>query len=143
MIEQKRGALVQFAVAEHIGQRDDLQPLAECLGHVRGLALERRGGRGVARFEQDGLFVDTCAISDSEQPYETAVGHPLYNSGELIIVEMYDTREDAAAGHVRWVETMTATELPTYLRDVSSCGIKRVGELVGAFPKIEKHEKAD
>ena len=27
--------------------------------------------------------IDTCAVSDSEQPFETGIIHPRYNDGEL------------------------------------------------------------
>lgn len=79
--------------------------------------------RAIARYEKGDLFIDTCAISDSEQPYETAVAHPAYNSGKLVIVEMYDSAELAESGHQQWVEKMTAEKLPDSLRDVSSATI--------------------
>ena len=69
----------------------------------------------IARFElpdvfgRQGLIVDTCGgINDSEHEYETAVAHPSYNNGEWIIVEGYDTEEDALNGHNKWVKIMTA-----------------------------------
>jgi transposase len=79
--------------------------------------------RKVANFTQGELTVDTCAVSDSRQPYETAVCHPKYNDGRWVIVEMYDTKEQAQKGHERWVKTMTAPELPAMLKDVSTAGI--------------------
>jgi len=51
--------------------------------------------RKVDRFEKGDVFVDTAAITDSEHPYETGIRHPRYNNGELIIVAMYDTKEEA------------------------------------------------
>lgn len=79
--------------------------------------------RAVARFEQDGLVIDTCAVTDAAQPYETGICHPSYNDGKWIIVELYDTREEAQIGHDKWVKTMTANELPKWLQDVSSAAI--------------------
>lgn len=88
--------------------------------------------RAVARFEAEGgdLIVDTCAVTDSSRPFETGVKHPRYNDGAWVIVELYDTREEAQAGHQRWVETMTRPELPPSLLDVSTA---EIAELRGAF----------
>lgn len=72
------------------------------------------------RYEKDGLLVSTVRVTDSSHPYETAVGHPEYNGGDLIIVEEYDTEEAAKAGHEKWVATMTAPTLPESLTDVST-----------------------
>lgn len=78
--------------------------------------------RKVDNFEQGDLVVDTCAVTDSTQPYETAVQHPRYNGGKWVIVELYPTKEEAQEGHNRWVATMT-TNPPATLRDVSEAGI--------------------
>lgn len=79
--------------------------------------------RAVARFEEGHLIIDTCAVTDSTQPYETGVCHPAYNDGAWVIVELYDTKEEAQVGHDKWIKTMAADELPDSLRDVSSAGI--------------------
>ena len=67
--------------------------------------------------------IDTCAVSDSEQPYETGISHREYNDGEWIIVEMYETKEQAKEGHKRWVDKMSSDSLPNKLVDVSTSGI--------------------
>ena len=81
--------------------------------------------RKVTRYEQDNLIIDTCAITDSDQPYETAVAHPSYNDGNFIIVELYKTKEEAQIGHDKWVKIMTSENLPTVLKDESSSEIKK------------------
>jgi len=86
--------------------------------------------RKVGTYEKDGLFVDTCLVTDSSEPYETAIGHPKYNGGSLVIVEMYHTLNDAEKGHEKWVERMTAKELPEKLVDVSTSGIALMGDLM-------------
>jgi len=83
--------------------------------------------RAIDRYDEGDLFIDTCAVSDSEQPYETAVAHPAYNGGKLVIVEMYDSVELAENGHQQWVEKMTAKTLPDSLRDVSTARIASLG----------------
>lgn len=87
--------------------------------------------RKVATYDKDGIFIDTCMITDSNRPYETAVEHPKYNNGTMIIVEMYDTKEDAQKGHDRWVEKMTAKELPKSIKDISTCDVVKFGHAIG------------
>jgi hypothetical protein len=79
--------------------------------------------RKIDTYEKDSVFVDTCAVSDSTQPYETAVAHPNYNDGTMIIVQLYNTKEAAQKGHNKWVKKMTAEILPKAIKDVSTAGI--------------------
>lgn len=88
--------------------------------------------RKVDRYEDDsmGLVVSTAMVTDSDRPYETAVAHPSYNGGDFVIVEIYDTKEDAQEGHNEWVAKMTADTLPNGLIDVST---SELAELCDAF----------
>ncbi len=79
--------------------------------------------RKVAVFESDTVRVSTVRVSDGSQPFETAIMHPDYNDGKLVIVGAYDTREDAEAGHARWVDTMTHEPLPETLHDVANAEV--------------------
>ncbi len=88
--------------------------------------------RKVARFDgENGLCIDTAAVTDSRQPYETGIQHPNYKSGGWVIVEMYDFKEEAQKGHDKWVKTMTAETLPKTLKDVSSCDLVELGRAIG------------
>ena len=94
--------------------------------------------RKVARFERDGLVVDTCSVTDSDQPFETAIGHPEYNKGKLVIVAMYENEADARAGHNVWVHTMTRDDLPEELIDVSTATCAKRSNAAGqncVFPR--------
>lgn len=79
--------------------------------------------RKVARFESQDLLVSTAAVSDSEYPFETAVSHREYDGGSWIVVENYDSREEAQEGHKKWVDIMTSEFLPDALHDVSGADI--------------------
>jgi len=83
--------------------------------------------RKIARYDGDGLMIDTARCSDGKQPYETAVESPLYNNGKMIIVEAYDTPEQAQQGHDRWVAIMT-TKPPDKLVDCLNAEITAFGE---------------
>jgi hypothetical protein len=61
--------------------------------------------RKVDRCEVDGLIVDTCAVDDGIKTYETGVFDEEYHSS-FVIVEAYETYDQAIAGHRKWVETM-------------------------------------
>lgn len=75
--------------------------------------------RKVDLFKDDdkNLFISTAKVSDGFKPFETAVGHPEYDGGKLIIVEAYDTKEKAQEGHNKWVKVMTSEVLPDFLVD--------------------------
>jgi len=87
--------------------------------------------RKVDRFEKGELTVDTCSVSDSDKPYETAIEHPRYNAGKWVIVELYDTREEAEVGHKKWVKKMTSKKLPTGLKDISTAEIAKLADILG------------
>lgn len=84
--------------------------------------------RCVARLENldARLLVSTARVSDGDRPYETAIAHPEYNHGAIVIVEAYDTREEAAAGHERWVAAMTASTRPEALTDCRNSYISKL-----------------
>ena len=86
--------------------------------------------RKVGRYDADWGFVSTAYVNDAAKPFETAVQHRDYNNGKMVIVEPYDTKEEAELGHARWVETMTAEMLPERLVDR---GLSGVGELCDVF----------
>lgn len=79
--------------------------------------------RCIGRFDADWGFVSTARVYDADKPYETAVKHPDYNDGKIVIVEPYDTRGEAEKGHAKWVDTMTAEKLPDTLQDKSLAGL--------------------
>ncbi len=76
--------------------------------------------RKVDNYSKDGLEIDTCLVTDSRKDYETGIRHPDYNGGKWVIVELYDTTEEAKAGHSKWLDLMINSE-PEQLVDVSSC----------------------
>lgn len=97
------------------------------------LSMDSYESRKVARYDgEDGFFISTAAVNDSDHPFETAVAHPLYNGGGIVIVEMYDSKEEAQEGHDRWVNKMTASDLPETLSDVSTSGIVKLAAALGA-----------
>jgi len=95
--------------------------------------------RKVDRYDgEDGLFISTALVTDSKQPYETGICHPAYNDGEMVIVEMYDTKEDSQVGHDRWVLKMTAEELPSELIDVSTSMTAKFSDIVDDDWRIKR-----
>ena len=93
--------------------------------------------RKVERFEAEDLIIDTAAVTDSTKPFETAIKSPLYNDNKWVIVELYDTKEEAIAGHKKWVSIMTSNILPKELKDVSISG---VAELCDMFPDPDSED---
>lgn len=89
--------------------------------------------RKVARDEFPWGFISTARMLDAvRKPFETAVVHEDYRNGEHVIVECYDTQEEAAAGHAKWLATMTADALPESLTDCQNSEVQQtVAELSG------------
>lgn len=90
---------------------------------IEGNYDERRIGRET--LPSDGV-VSTVRVTDGAHPFETAVAHEDYNNGELIVVEAYDTKEQAEVGHARWVATMTAEKLPESLTEAGNAEIEQL-----------------
>lgn len=78
----------------------------------------------------DNTFISTAEVNDGSKPYETAVEHPEYNDGKMVIVESYDTRAEAEEGHAKWVAAMKAEQLPEELID---CCNAEIAEFVDAL----------
>ena len=70
--------------------------------------------RRVGQYNKNGVFVDTSKVTDADKPYETGIEHPLFNGGVMIIVEYYDTVEQATEGQEKWVKLLTGVDLPGY-----------------------------
>ncbi len=100
--------------------------------------------RKVARFDEGELLVSTARVTDGSKPFETAVEHPDYNEGKMVIVEAYDDKDSAQSGHDRWVQTMTTTPLPQMLTD---CCNSEIGEFARAmdcdreFPRVTAQDE--
>jgi len=78
--------------------------------------------RKVAFFDGGNFLVNTCAITDSDQPYKTAIKYD--NKNWWITVEEYENINTAQKGHDEWVKKMTASKLPIKLKDVSTSKYK-------------------
>lgn len=83
-------------------------------------------------FSDDGKrMISTVRVNDGEKPFETAFEHPEYNDGSMVIVEAYDTREEAMDGHGRWLKIMLEGPLPDELTDCCNAGTAQLGNAFG------------
>lgn len=89
--------------------------------------------RKIARFEEGDLIVDTCFVTDSDKPCETAIQHPEYNKGKWIIVESYDNEVEARIAHEQWVKIMTGETLPDILLDKGLSGAARLSDVFRSY----------
>lgn len=85
--------------------------------------------RKIERYNSKDFFVSTAMVTDSTQPYETAVCHKKYNNNKVIIVQMYNTKKVARLGHKKWVKKMSAKKLPSTLKDVSTATIIKLAKV--------------
>lgn len=81
--------------------------------------------RKVDNFKNDKICIDTCYASDTGA-YETGIESKYYNNGNWVIVQEYESKEEAIKGHQEWIEKMTIDELPAVLMEVSTCKIAKL-----------------
>ena len=86
--------------------------------------------RLVANTVINDVEIDTVAVTDSDQPYETGIQSKAYNNGDWVIVEMYETEALAEDGHKKWIETFGSNEFPSELNDVSTSSIKKLAQML-------------
>jgi hypothetical protein len=85
----------------------------------------------IARYTKGDAFVSTIGdVSDGEKPYETALQHPDYNNGKIIIVEKYDTEEEALEGHGKWTDLLVTGNLP---EEITDCSNSHIQQLMDSF----------
>ena len=80
--------------------------------------------RKVARWEDAAtqVVIDTCAITDSDQPYETGIergNHP------WVIVQTYASKKKAQQGHDAWVALAKQGKLPRRLKHGGSAALAK------------------
>lgn len=92
--------------------------------------LDNYDDRKVNRFENEDMIIDTCGVTDGDNPYETAIAHFLYDDKNWIIVESYETIDEAKKGHEKWVKLMIENP-PEYLRDCCNSAISKFVERFG------------
>ena len=94
--------------------------------------------RKVARFEDGEITVSTASVTDGSSPFETAISHPEYNDNNWVIVDKYNTVEEARQGHDKWVTVITTKPLPEKLVDCANANISQLADTVGCdmeFPR--------
>jgi len=98
-------------------------------------------GRKVAKTEFEWGYISTCRVSDGSQPYETAIKSNEYaspddpdNKDNMIIVEAYDSEENAQTGHNKWRDIMENNP-PQELVDCCNAG---VAELINALSEAPR-----
>lgn len=104
--------------------------------------IENYEDRKVGRWQKGDVFVSTAAVNDSSFPYETAIAHPDYNNGKLIIVENHSSLKDAKTGFKKWVKKMSAKKHPATITDVGGAEINQVLiSLQGGYSTFKKKTK--
>jgi hypothetical protein len=77
----------------------------------------------------NGAEIDTCRVYDSKLPYETGIRHREYNDGHWVIVEAYNTKEDAEKGHQKWVKLLYK-KLPENIVGIDQ---RKIGEFIKKY----------
>lgn len=98
--------------------------------------------RKVGRNDFPWGMISTAYVTDGDKDYETAVLHEEYNDGKMVIVENYDTKEEANAGHTKWVKKMTGKRLPAALVECNNSGIAQMCAAFGGEKKYPRKKSA-
>lgn len=85
-------------------------------------------------------MVSTAAVSDGRKLFETAVKHPAYDDGKMIIVGCYDTKAEAQVGHDKWLDLMLTNKLPKVLSDCGNAKISQLIDLLDGVMEFERDE---
>ena len=97
--------------------------------------------RKVANHKDDNVTVDTVRITDSDHNFETAVLSDEYKSGKWIVLEEYDTIEQAKVGHDKWVKIMTTEPLPETITDVSTSNVVNALREAGGQTEFKRKKR--
>ena len=98
-----------------------IDPLSGLLATLKtGGVSPTRGG--ALTFKVGAITVDTCVAFDTGK-WETGIDR----GKGWVVVEQYDTEDEAKAGHTRWINAITAKpDMP--LRDLDLWGIGVTGD---------------
>ena len=72
--------------------------------------------RKVANDKTEDFVLDTCLVTDRDWTYETAIAHKDFNGGYWIVLDGFDSKEDAAEMHKEWFRIFT-TNCPEKITD--------------------------
>lgn len=81
--------------------------------------------RNVGNYKEgEDLIVDTSRVTDGALPYETGISSTDYKDlgDNWVIVEAYNSKEEALIGHEKWVKIMKENP-PEKLTDCYNAGI--------------------
>lgn len=87
------------------------------------------------------IFISTAKVNDGFKPFETAVSYPDYDGGKLIIVESYNTKEEAQQGHNKWIKVMTSEVLPDFLVDCCNTLVSQMYKDAGGNLTFKRERK--
>lgn len=96
----------------------------DMMGNYESRKVNRYEGKDC---EGNSMTLDTCMVTDSVQPYETALQHPFYNNGSWVILESYDTKEESEFGHNKWFNVfVNVNRLPETIKDHITGGFEMI-----------------
>lgn len=100
------------------------------------LDIGNYANRVVARteFEKEEVIFSTCSVSDGSKPFETAMRNLEYHDG-FVVLEAYNTKEEAEKGHTKWIELYVTNSLPDTVED---CCNGEIGQLISEKPRYTR-----
>lgn len=81
--------------------------------------------RKVERTKRENFTLDTCKVYDRSWLYETAVCHRDFNNNNWIILDGYDTEDEAIKMHNTWLKLLEKDAFETLVDCYENCAYKR------------------
>lgn len=78
-------------------------------------------------------MLSTALVTDGVKPFESAMAHPSYNGGQIIILEAYDTKEQAQAGHEKYLAIAKADGWPDEITERNNSEVGLLLESLDGF----------
>lgn len=69
------------------------------------------------------IMLSTAEVTDADYRYETAIAHPSYDGGKIIILGGCDSRKKALAFHAHWKQLIETDTLPEVIADNGRSGV--------------------
>lgn len=97
----------------------------------------------IAVYDQK-FLVSTIQPGDATQyPYETAIEHPAYGDGELIVVDGAETFDDAIRIHNKWIDKLDVSfgQLPEVVIEFANSPILQMMRIMDPSCRQFRKEK--
>lgn len=121
-----------------------MREVAELLMEIEMLSQVERivEGRNAIRAWNDDFKVNTIRVYNAAHKYQTVIRHPDYANGKPITVQLYDKREAARLGHIKWINVL-ALHPPRIITEVWNVDVPFIPKGLQEFTTFKRGESRE